>query len=225
MKYKAILASTILIATVGSCVKHEIIPAPEPQVDLSCNFKGTINGTDIELTQNVNGYFLETNKSKIVPPTGLSEAIYYSEIKSGQSLTAIKLNIGKVKWDATVSSDPTAAIFNGFMNANPTPNYTTGAVLTPTNTAGFEVSYRDANGDIWLTKEADDVPNTIEFTNIVQESDKTGDYSKFIANFNCKVYHTYITITPSNPPAVGDTTYDEQSFMITDGVFKGWYKR
>jgi hypothetical protein len=128
-----------------------------------------------------------------------------------------------MKWDANVTSDPTLSIFNGFLTANPTPTYTLGAILTGANTAGFEVAYRDGNGDVWLTKDTD--PNTIDFTNIVQESDKTGDYSKFIANFDCTVYHTFQIITPSNPPAVGDTTYVEQSLPVNNGVFKGWYKR
>lgn len=225
MKLKTILASTLVLSAIAGCVKHEIIPAPEPKVELVCHFTGDINGTDVELTQNVSGYYLETNKSKLVPPSGLSEAVYYSEIKSGQSLTAVKLNIGKVKWDATISSDPTATIFNGFMSAATAPAYTTGATLTGTGTAGFEVSYRDGNGVVWLSKDVDNATNTIEFTNIVQESDKTGDYSKFVAKFNCKVYHTFMTVTPSVPPTPADTTYNEESRDITDGVFKGWYKR
>jgi hypothetical protein len=223
MKLKSILASTLVIAALASCVKHEVIPAPEPKVDLVCNFTGTINGTDVEWTQNVDGFYLESSKSKIVPPSGLSSAIYYSEIKSTENLNAMRLNIGQMKWDANVTSDPTLSIFNGFLTANPTPTYTLGAILTGANTAGFEVAYRDGNGDVWLTKDTD--PNTIDFTNIVQESDKTGDYSKFIANFDCTVYHTFQIITPSNPPAVGDTTYVEQSLPVNNGVFKGWYKR
>lgn len=223
MKLKSILASTLVIAALASCVKHEVIPAPEPKVELVCNFTGTINGTDVEWTQNVDGVYLESSKSKIVPPSGLSSAVYYSEIKSSDNLNAMRLNIGQMKWDANVTSDPTLAIFNGFLTANPTPTYTLGAILTGANTAGFEVAYRDGNGDVWVTKDTD--PNTIDFTNIVQESDKTGDYSKFVANFDCTVYHTFQIITPSNPPAVGDTTYVEQSLPVNNGVFKGWYKR
>lgn len=223
MKLKSILASTLVIAALASCVKHEVIPAPEPKVELVCNFTGTINGTDVEWTQNVDGVYLESSKSKIVPPSGLSSAVYYSEIKSSDNLNAMRLNIGQMKWDANVTSDPTLSIFNGFLTANPTPTYTLGAILTGANTAGFEVAYRDGNGDVWLTKDTD--PNTIDFTNIVQESDKTGDYSKFVANFDCVVYHTFQIITPSNPPAVGDTTYVEQSLPVNNGVFKGWYKR
>jgi len=215
MKLKTVLAPLAIIALSG-CIKHEIIPSPEPKVELICHFKGKINATDRELTQNVSGYFLETSKSKYVPAGNLpAEAIYYSEIKSGESLLAVKLNLGTVKWDQNVSVDPTVAIFNGFMTGNAQPAYKIGA------DEGFEVSYRDAQGNIWLSK--DDAANTIEFTNIVQESDKTGDYSKFVAKFDAKVYHTFMNINTSVQPH--DTTYDEQSIDIVEGVFKGWFKR
>ena len=225
MKLKSILASAAVIVAFTSCIKHEVIPAPEVKAELICNFTGSINGTDVEWTQNVGGIYLESSKSKIVPPMGMSSAIYYSEIKSTENFTALRLNLGQMKWDANVTSDPTLNIFNAFFTSNPTPNYTLGAISTPAPSAGFEVAFTDGNGDVWLTKDTDDGPNTIEFTNIVQESDKTGDYSKFVANFDCIVYHTFTIITPSVPPAVGDTAYVEQSYPITNGVFKGWYRR
>lgn len=214
----------------SGCVKHEIIPAPEPKVDLVCHFAGNIAGTDLELTQNVQGYYLETNKSKIVPPQGPSKAVYFSEMKSAEALQSIRINLGEVLWDSGTSSDPTTTIFNGFMSATKMPAppgvspvvYTTGAVLPASPAkAGFEVVYRDAGGILWTSKSSD--PNTIEFTDIVQESDKTGDYSKFIAKFDCVVYHTFMTIDNTVSPP--DTTYDEQSRIIDNAVFKGWFKR
>ncbi len=228
---KTILASTLVItAALAGCVKHEIIPAPEPKVELVCHFFGNVGATDIEFTQNVEGYYLESSKSKVVPPSGPSRAIYFSEIKSAESLQSIRLNIGEMLWDSGTSSDPTAAIFNGYLSATvmpPSPGispvvYTLGAVtpLSPAK-AGFEVSFRDASGIIWTSK--DEATNTIEFTNIVQESDKTGDYSKFIANFDCVLYHTFMNIDNTVTPA--DTTYDEQSKIVTNAVYKGWYKR
>ena len=221
MKFKSILASALVIAALASCVKHEIIPAPEPKVELVCQFIGSIDNTNVEWNQNVSGFYLESSKSKVVPPSGLSTAVYYSEIKSSENLSAMRLNIGQMKWDANVTSDPDLNVFNAFFTSNMIPTYTLGAVLTPTNAAGFEVAFRDGNGDIWTTKDTD--PNTIEFTNIVQESDKTGDYSKFVANFDCTVYHTFMYIDNIISPP--DTTYVEESLPIVNGVFKGWYKR
>lgn len=225
MKINTLLIAGFSLLSLAACIKHEIIPAPEPRVELICHFNGKIGGSDLELTQNVQGYYLETNKLKIVPPTGFSEAVYYSEIKSADNSVAVKLSMGKMKWDGGTSNDPSVTVFNNFFKNNLIPSYTTGAVLTTAGTAGLEVSYRDGVGNIWLSKEADNNVNTIEFTNLSQETDKTGDYSKFIANFNCKVYHTFVTIVQHPAPQPNDTILDEQSFLISDGVFKGWYKR
>jgi hypothetical protein len=222
MKFKSILASALVIAALASCVKHEIIPAPEPKVELVCQFIGTIDNTNVEWNQNVSGFYLESSKSKVVPPSGLSSAVYYSEIKSSENLSAMRLNIGQMKWDANVTSDPDLNVFNAFFTTNMIPTYTPGAVLTPTNTGGFEVAFRDASGDVWTSKDTDPA-NTIEFTNIVQESDKTGDYSKFVATFDCTVYHTFMYIDNIISPP--DTTYVEEALVVDNGVFKGWYKK
>ena len=97
MKFKSILASALVIAALASCVKHEIIPAPEPKVELVCQFIGSIDNTNVEWNQNVSGFYLESSKSKVVPPSGLSTAVYYSEIKSSENLSAMRLNIGQMK--------------------------------------------------------------------------------------------------------------------------------
>lgn len=225
MKFKGLLfAGFGVLAITSSCIKHEIIPAPEPRVELICSFTGKIETYNAELTQNVQGYYLETNKSKIVPPTGMSEAVYYSHIKSNEQPVSVKINIGKMKWDGSASSDPNITTFNNFFANNTQPVYTNGAVLGPNNEAGIEIEYRDGQGNIWKTKDSD-ASNTFEFKNVVQESDKTGDYSKFVALFNCKVYHTFVEIVQNPAPQPPDTIYNEQSFTITDGVFKGWFKR
>ena len=40
----------------SACIDHEVIPAPENTVDLNSAFVGYVNGTQVEFTQNVNGY-------------------------------------------------------------------------------------------------------------------------------------------------------------------------
>ena len=40
----------------SSCIEHEVIPAPVNTVDLNAAFIGFVNGTQVEFTQNVNGY-------------------------------------------------------------------------------------------------------------------------------------------------------------------------
>ncbi len=222
---QTILVASMTVLGFSACIKHEIIPAPEPKVDLVCHFNGLIAGTPLELTQNVNGYFMETNKSIFVPPTGLALATYYSGMKSTDNLVAIKISIGNMRWDGNGTDGPPSNVFNLFFKDNLVPAYTTAATSTPANTAGVEVSYRDGVGNIWLTKDSDNGTNTMVFSNLSQETDKTGDYSKYIANFNCKVYHTFMTINQYPAPQPNDTTYDEQTFEITNAVLKGWYKR
>jgi hypothetical protein len=220
-----ILIGSMLALGFSSCIKHEIIPAPDPKVELIFSFNGLISGAPLELTQNVNGYYLEAKKSIFVPPTGLTIATYFSEIKSASSLIAIKISAGNMRYDGTGTDGPSPLIFNDFFKTNLTVAYTTDAVSTILNTGGVEVAYRDNAGNVWTTKEADNAFNKMVFSSIKQETDKTGDYSKYVANFKCRVYHTFMTINENIAPAPNDTTYEEQQFDITNGVMKGWYKR
>ncbi|MDD2983103.1 MAG: hypothetical protein PHQ74_06915 [Crocinitomicaceae bacterium] len=220
-----LLLGSMLALGFSSCIKHEIIPAPDPRVELICSFNGLINGSPLELTQNVNGYFLEAKKSIFVPPTGLTIATYFSEIKSAEKLIAIKISAGNMRYDGAGTDGPPPIIFNDFFKTNLTPLYTAEAVSTPLNTGGVEVSYRDNAGNVWVTKETDNGFNKMVFSSVVQETDKTGDYSKYVANFKCRVYHTFMTVVENVAPTPNDTTYDEQQFDITNGVMKGWYKR
>jgi hypothetical protein len=200
----------VLLFAVGSlfltgCPKHEIIPAPEPRVDLEANFVGTINGTDIELKENIGGYFLEATKTKIILPSpNPSSAVYYADMKSGSSNVSIKIGLGSVLFDGTVTADPTLALFNGFFTANTVPAY------SALSASGFEVIYRDNSGGVWTSDPAS-TPQNVVFSNIVQESDATGDYSKFVCTFDCTVYRTVGTSTLSLP--------------IQNATFTGWFKR
>lgn len=204
----------VLLFALGSlflagCPKHEIIPAPEPRVDLEANFVGNINGTDVELTENVNGYYLEATKTKIILPSpSPSSAVYYADMKSGQTMVSVKIGMGSVLFDGSISSDPTLSLFNAFFTANMTPSYSAASV------AGFEVIYRDGTGAVWTSDPAS-TPQNVVFSNVVQESDATGDYSKFVCTFDCIVYRTVVVGTVS-------TTY---SLPIQNATYTGWFKR
>jgi len=203
-----IAAFVALTLGLNSCIEHEVIPAPVPMVDLTCHFQGTINGTDIELTENVVGYYCNTSKAKILlPPPSLSSAVYYSEILSAQTPISIKVGLGSVMWDMSAASDPTLALFNAFHTSNTTPVFSTGGA------SGFEVTYKDASGTAWVSKQNSTNFQDVTFSAISQESDTAGDYSKFTCTFDCYVYHT-------NP-----TTLVEDSINIQAATFKGWFKR
>lgn len=207
MKF-TIAAFVALTFGLNSCIEHEVIPAPVPMVDLSCHFQGTVNGTDIELTENVVGYYCNTSKAKILlPPPSLSSAVYYSEILSAQTPLSIKVGLGSVMWDMSTASDPTLALFNTFHNTTTTPTYSNSGAT------GFEVTYKDAMGTSWKSKETSTNFQDVTISDISQESDVDGDYSKFTCNFECYVYHT------------DPITLVEDSLKIQAAEFKGWFKR
>jgi hypothetical protein len=195
-----------MVATGCKKTKHEVIPSPVETVDLNAEFSGEINGAPTYLKQGVQGYFLEANKTKVIQPSPTpSYAIYYADMKSGQSLVSVKVNLGSVLFSPTTSDqNPSLEQLSDFINANLTPTYSTGGA------AGFEVVYRDANGAIW-TSDAAAGPQDVEFTSVVQESDASGDYFKFTCTFNTTVYRT-----------VGPDTF---SLPIANAVLKGWFKR
>lgn len=207
IKIGIVTAMTIVLG-MSSCIDHEVIPAPEPSVDLFCQFTGTINNTNVTFTQNVTGYYLNTTKAKILlPPPSLSSAVYYSEILSASAAPSIKLGLGSVTWDASTTNEPTLTLFNNFhMNAL-TPTYSNNG------TSGFEVTYKDGLGKIWVSHDNSVNFQDVTFSSILQESDASGDYSKFTCDFNCYVYRQ------------DAVTLLWDSLPIQNAKYKGWFKR
>jgi len=71
--------ATLLLLISSACIEHEIIPPPVNKVDLNASFVGYVNGTQVELTQNVNNYLgfaLDTQIVNVAPI--LSKVIYTS---------------------------------------------------------------------------------------------------------------------------------------------------
>ena len=211
MTKKTLLLFGLTGVLFSSCIEHEVIPPPTPMVDLYAHFEGNINGTDVEWTENVNGYANISEKAKVIlPPPSSSLAVYYSQMSSNQMIPSIKIAMGAIPWDASLSADPSLTQFNDFFlgYASPTdPAYSDGAM------AGFEVTYRDAFGIEWTTSQTSVNPQSVSFTGITQESDETGDYTKFICSFDCWVYYT--------DPLSGDT----DSLEITNAIYQGWFRR
>lgn len=189
----------------AGCPEHEVIPAPVPKVELEAHFAGTVNGTQTEWTQDVQGFFLEATKTKVINPSPTpSTAVYTADFKTAEGLTSLKLRLGQISWDASVAGDPTLDQFNSFFLSNQAPVFAAGAA------GGFEVVYRDGFGNIWTSDPAAPI-NDVTFSNIVQESDASGDYSKFTCEFDCTLKRT-----------VGPDTY---YLDITNAVYTGWFKR
>lgn len=212
---KSVLIIGIASFVLSSCIEHEVIPPPEPTVDLYAHFYGEINGAPIELTENVLGYYNECTTAKyILPPPSPSTAVYYATMKSLQVPTSVRVGMGTIAWDANVASEPTLTSFNSFFQTNEFPNYKNDGL------GGFEFTYADGTGRVWKSKENSVNPQDVEFTGIVQESDNNGDYSKFICNFECYVYSLHPDSLALNPPVI-----QLDSLPVTNAVYQGWFKR
>lgn len=210
MKF-GISAFIVVLLSFSSCIEHEVIPAPTPTTNLKLHFNGTINNTDIELHKNLNGYFLNLTKSKLLlAPPQLSSITYFAAMTSNVTPVMIQIGIGSAFWDQSVTPEPTLAIFNNFFLDNLTPTY------ADLGDGGFEVTFRDANGTIWKSDEASSNPQDVEFTDISQTTNETGDYTIFTCKFNCYVYHT--DLTDPLVPVV-------QSLKIENANFQAWFKR
>jgi hypothetical protein len=201
---KGILFIGTIALILGSCIKHEVIPAPVPTVDLNAHFIGTIGGATVELTENVLGYANSSEKAKIIlPPPSFSSAVYYSEMSSAVTATSVKIGLGSINWDASLEIDPPLSSFNAFFLANDNPNYSN------FGSNGFEVTYRDGFGSEWKSLETSVNFQDVSFSGISQDSDSTGDYSLFTCYFDCHVYNFDFS----------------DSIKIQDAVYQGWFKR
>lgn len=216
MKYITItVAIAALVLTTFSCNKREIIPAPEKVVELENHFFGRIANTDVELTQNVGGYIGSSSADFIIEAAGIDKAVYYSTMSSDVSARSITVGHGSIEYDSGSSPNPTLSLFNGFYAVFLEPDFSANGV------DGFVVKYRDGNNREWVSNGLHSHPlEDVIYSNILQESDAEGDYSKFTVSFETYVYHTF-----EFQDEFGVITYELDSMLITDAVYKGWYKR
>ena len=207
--------ATLLLLISSACIEHEIIPPPSNKVDLNASFVGYINGTQVELTQNVNNYLgfaLDTQIINTAPI--MSKVIYTSGMASMANPQSISLTFGSLEWDATGNNLPTLPMFNDFHttnSGNPVP-FKDLATLATNSINGVQVSYTDNTGKFWISRETDP-GQTATFTILKQASDGNGDYSLYEATFSCKVWY------------VDPQTSVEESIQISNAKLRGWFKR
>lgn len=224
MKIKNLILSSFIGLALFSCVKHEIIPAPENRVDLKFHFQGYLRGTFMEFTQNVDGFDLETNKTKQIIPNALSRAVYYSMLKSSQKNISLKLLVGEALWDGLATNDPDINSFSNMFTNYTTPKFNPGAYkVAGIDSSAFDVEYKDVNGNIWKGDPA--FPANLEFTYLSQESDKTGDYMKYIAKMDLTLHRKWWTYNYDNLGAVIDSVENYDYWTLENGVLQGWFKR
>jgi len=216
MKFYNILFIGLITFVISSCIKHEVIPAPEPMVDLRASFEGNIGGQFTQYTQFVNGYEGVSDIS-IQSSGGTSKAQYTFGLLSSQSSAMVRIGIGSISWSSSLGTyRPELTPFNAFFPANTTPTYQEFAF------DGFEVVYRTQYDSIFVSRPASVYPQSVDFlpASIEQGSDSSGDYSKFICEFNCYVYNDWTDIS-GGLPGVPMT----DSILITNATYEGWFKR
>ena len=216
MKRSNLLFVAIIGLTMGSCIDHEIIPAPEQMVDLKASFEGNIGGQFTQYTQYVSGYE-GVSDIAIQSAGGTSNAQYTFGLISTQNSAMVRIGLGSISWSSVLGTyRPELTPFNDFFLANTSPAYSNAALN------GFEVVYRTQNDSIFVSRENSTYAQTVAFvpTSIVQGSDSSGDFSKFICNFSCYVYNDWTDMT-GGAPGVAMT----DSILITNAVYEGWFKR
>lgn len=190
-----------------SCIEHEVIPAPVPQVELDAHFYGIVAGSTVEFTENVLDYLNSSSADLYISQQQVnSTAVYFSTMSSPQSLRSISVGLGSVYWDASNGETrPTLPEFNNFYSSpqNQLPNY------SDNGASGFVVRYTDGNGTIYTSKQNSPNFQDVEFVNVKQESGDNGDFNLFTCNFDCYVY----------------TASGTDSIAIQNAVYKGWFRR
>jgi hypothetical protein len=179
MEFKKFTFSLLTVALLGaSCVEHEVIPPPKPEVELECSFTASVEGTDYDLVEQVDGFFCDPTESKILNPSPQPSFVtYFASIRSQDELDYIQVKLGRLQFNADMEPDPTVESFENFCMSSVTPNFSEEAI------DGVEVVFRDAQGQVWMSNPASLEPQNFQFSAMNLESDDNNDYMKFIANF------------------------------------------
>jgi hypothetical protein len=209
MKLYVFVTLTLLLFQVTSCIKHEVVPAPDPKVKLQSAFIGEINGTEFSFNENLEGYSGSSfvSQSFQVPPPDSSFNIYSFLISSESSTKAIQLNMGNVKWSSAITEAPTLERFNSYFNESLMPSFQL------MGNGGVEIVYTDDNGLKWCSKPTDGFPKNMLFQVKEQASDACGDYSKFTCRFDCQLYY------------MNEVNMDEDTLVLSEAQLQGWFKR
>jgi hypothetical protein len=220
---KKIFISALLLSVLPfvGCNKAEVIPAPTNTADLKIHFQGIINGSDVEWTKNVLKYkavptSVSTPYYDILTGVNYLNLAYYCKMESDSEVSWISIGLGSLQQDPTLGTRPNADTFKAFMDANSDP-------LNPpsysdTAKAGFEVLYKDANGDLYRSNET--IPGVVNFTDIVEKQDDNGDYIQFKCEFSCVVQNWGKSKVA---PYTADSVY--KSATIQNAVMTGYFKR
>lgn len=174
----------------ASCIKHVVVPAPEPKVVLTSTFSADTNSTNITFAKGADGYdVVNDNYREIKGSPQMSTIIYYSTLKSSSKVSQFKVAIGDAQWDAASGNFPPLATFTDFFSTSAVFVYKTGGAN------GVELTWKDEAGVVWTSKDTSMTANdgTFSISSATQQSDDTGDYMKVSLSFSCYLYNSSST--------------------------------
>lgn len=215
MRKLPIIAATLAFLPFVACNKPEVVPPPSEKATLNSHFIGTINGTQIEWTKNVNSYanysslefYLDTN-------TNVHNYRYYGGMSSSIDPKMIRVGFGSFISDPNVQASPSIETFKSFLmtfaDPNTAPDFAENAV------GGFEIQYRDAAGDIFRTVDSS-TTNSYLVKDLKYSEDVNGDYMSYTCEFSGVLYHT--RKDTNNVDTINKIA------IIQNAALKGWLKR
>lgn len=202
----AIIIGTMMIS--ASCIKHEVVPAPEPMVELPASFSAMLDGSSFELIKDVDGYYCLPDQSQQINSAPQKSTItYFSSIGSDNQgeKAFVQIKVGELQFTADASTLPTLDEFNTYFEEMSTVNFSNDA------SDGVQIIFGDASGNEWYSDEDMTESQAFDFTSIKQDSDENGDYILFTANFHASL--------------VDDVDTPTDTLKIDNAVFKGYFKR
>jgi hypothetical protein len=215
MKKILVIAAIFAFLPFIGCKKPEVIPIPSEKIELKQKFIGTINGTQVEWTKNVNGY-RNITASEYVVDTAVYIFYwkYYAGMGSELDPKTVRIGIGSLQHDPNVRADPSIESFKNFVarfgDAATAPGFSDNAF------DGFEVQYVDPSGSRQKSEASD--PGTYAFSNLQYKEDKNGEYMTFVCKFSATLYDRR-----RDTVNMVDTVY--KASTIQDATFTGYFKR
>ncbi|WP_123776011.1 hypothetical protein [Brumimicrobium aurantiacum] len=210
MKYINTISIFLGVALLSSCVKHEVVPKPTYESDLSVSFQARMDGASYEIIEDIKGFSHEATQSKEINPSPQASAITYnSTFSSSQKTDVVELRMGKLLFSSNNTETPSVENFYDFFY-----NGITQPIQFKDDAEdGVEFYFVDGSGRTWLSKENSGFPESFEFTDLEEDTDEQGDYLSFVARFNVTVF--------TNP---SDLTLSD-TLEIQDAVFQGYFER
>ncbi|MBU2018092.1 MAG: hypothetical protein KJ941_00480 [Bacteroidetes bacterium] len=215
MKNILIITAFLAFLPFIGCNKPEVIPAPSERIELKQHFIGTINGTQVEWTKNVDGYKnITASEYEIDTALYIFHWKYYAGMASEADPKTVRIGIGSLQHDPNVRADPSIESFKNFVAKFGDPNTAPG--FSDNASDGFEVQYVDPAGSRQKSDETN--PGTYTFTNLQYKEDQNGEYMTFVCKFSATVYDKR-----RDTAKMIDTIH--KLSVIQDATFTGYFKR